>query len=343
MTRTLKEIADLLEGVVIGDDQVVIQGIQSLDNACEGEISFLTDNRYRDRVQFTKASALLVSKNIDSFKGPQVLVPNTSLAHAKVAQLFAPPIPKFPGISPEASVEKTCHIGDNVSVYPQAYIGPQAMIGHGVIIFPGVFIGAGAKIGNDSVLYPQVTVYHDCIIGNRVTIHAGSVIGSDGFGFARDGNKSIKIPQMGIVQIDDDVEIGAHNTIDRAALGKTWIQRGVKLDNHVHIAHNVVIGEDTIILAQTGISGSVQIGKQVIIGGQAGTVDHLKIGDRAMIGPGSYVYQSVSAGEVVSGIPIMPHRQWLKTLRMMPRLAEVHDRLRQLEKKLEILEKKNND
>ncbi|MBN1848386.1 MAG: UDP-3-O-(3-hydroxymyristoyl)glucosamine N-acyltransferase [Deltaproteobacteria bacterium] len=342
MERTLKEIAELIEGVVLGNDQITINGIQSLDDACEGEISFLSDNRYRDRIKHTKASALLVSAKIESFKGPQILVSNPSLAHAKIAGLFSMPVPRFPGVSPEASIDKTCRLGRNVSVYPQTYIGPEVTIGNDVVIFPGVSIGAQAKIGDGSILYPQVTIYHACMIGNRVIIHAGTVIGSDGFGFAQDGIKNIKIPQMGIVQIDDDVEIGAHNTIDRAAFGKTWIQRGVKLDNHIHIAHNVTIGEDTIIAAQTGISGSVQIGKQVIIGGKTGTVDHITIGDRAMIGPGSYVYQSVSSGEVVSGIPIMPHRKWLKTLRIMPRLTEHHERLRRLEKKFEILEK-NND
>lgn len=343
MERTLREIADLVEGEVIGNDQVRITGIQSLDNAVKGELSFLTDNRYRDRVKDTRASAILASHIIDLFKGPQIIVPNPSLAYAKVAGLFAPTVPGVIGISPEASIDNDCQIGDHVSIYPHVYVGPNAVIGNGVTLFPSTFIGAGVIIGEKSVLYPNVTIFHDCVIGCRVIIHSGSVVGGNGFGFARDGAKSVRIPQIGIVQIDDDVEIGANNTIDRAALGKTWIKRGVKTDNHVHIAHNVVIGEDTIIVAQTGISGSVQIGKGVIIGGRVGMVDHLKVGDTVMIGPGSYVYKSVPNGDVVSGIPIMPHRQWLKTLKIMPRLPQINDRLRELEKKVEALEKKENN
>jgi UDP-3-O-[3-hydroxymyristoyl] glucosamine N-acyltransferase len=343
LQRTLREIADLVEGEVIGNDQVRITGIQSLDDAVEGELSFLTDKRYRNRVKDTKASAILVAHMIDLFEGPQIVVPNPSLAYAKVAGLFAPPVPRVMGISPEASIDKDCQIGNNVSIYPHVYVGPNAVIGNDVTLFPSTFIGAGARIGEKSVLYPNVTIFHDCVIGCGVIIHSGSVIGSNGFGFARDGAKSVRIPQIGIVQIDDDVEIGANNTIDRAALGKTWIKRGVKTDNHVHIAHNVVIGENTIIVAQTGISGSVQIGRSVVIGGRVGMIDHLQIGDTVMIGPGSYVYKSIPNGDVVSGIPIMPHRQWLKILKIMPKLPRINDRLRELEKKVEALEKKEDN
>ena len=342
MKKTLREIADLVGGMVIGDDQAFITGINSLEQACLGEISFLTDNRYKNLVKDTKASALLLPKQNDVFQGQQIIVSNPSLAYAQVASIFAPTTPRFPGISPQAFIEQSSRIGENVSIYPYVFVGPEAVIDDDVVLFPGVYVGKRARIGHQSVLFPNVTIQHDCIIGNNVTIHASSVIGSDGFGYARDGAKSIKIPQMGIVQIDDDVEIGSHNAIDRAALGKTWIKRGVKTDNYVHIGHNVLIGEDTIIVAQTGISGSVQIGREVIVGGQVGMVDHLKVGDRAMIGPGSYVYQSVSAGDVVSGIPTMPHRTWLKTLRVMPRLPQILDHVRELEKKIKALEKKND-
>jgi UDP-3-O-[3-hydroxymyristoyl] glucosamine N-acyltransferase len=176
------------------------------------------------------------------FKGPQVLVPNVELAYAKVAALFAPPISRHSGISQEAVVHEQSHIGKDVSIYPLVYVGRGAEIGDGATLFPGVFVGAGVKIGRRCLIYPNVTIMRGCVIGNDVIIHAGSVIGGDGFGFARDGAASIKIPQTGIVQIDDHVEIGASNCIDRAALGKTWIQRGTKTDNLVHIAHNVVIG-----------------------------------------------------------------------------------------------------
>jgi UDP-3-O-[3-hydroxymyristoyl] glucosamine N-acyltransferase len=188
-----------------------------------------------------------------------------------------------------------------------------------------------------------VSILHDCVIGNQVIIHAGTVIGSDGFGFVRDGPINVKIPQMGYVQIDDQVEIGANNAIDRAALGKTWIKRGVKTDNLVQVAHNVVIGEDTIIVAMTGISGSTNIGREVVIGGQVGIKDHIKIGDRVMIGSQSGVAKSISPGQVVSGTPSMPHRLWLKATRITPRLPEMYDRLRRLEKKVDELEKPRDE
>jgi UDP-3-O-[3-hydroxymyristoyl] glucosamine N-acyltransferase len=187
-----------------------------------------------------------------------------------------------------------------------------------------------------------VSILHDCVIGNEVIIHAGSVIGSDGFGFVRDGQINVKIPQMGYVQIDDQVEIGANNTIDRAALGKTWIKRGVKTDNLVQVAHNVLIGEDTVIVALTGISGSVNIGREVVIGGQVGINDHIRIGDRAMIGSQSGVAKSVSPGQVVSGTPSMPHRLWLRTTRLILHLPEMYDRLRRLDKKVEELEEQRD-
>jgi UDP-3-O-[3-hydroxymyristoyl] glucosamine N-acyltransferase len=182
----------------------------------------------------------------------------------------------------------------------------------------------------------------DCQIGHNVVIHAGTVIGSDGFGFVRDGAVSVKIPQVGTVRIDDDVEIGANSCIDRAAFGKTWIKRGVKTDNFVHVAHNVVIGEDTIVVAQVGISGTVHIGNQVIIGGQVGISDHVEIGDRVMIGSQSGVPKSIPSGKVVSGTPAMPHRLWLKTSAIIKRLPEFNEQLRDLEKRVAEMEKKTS-
>ena len=212
------------------------------------------------------------------------------------------------------------------------------VIGDNVTLFPGVFVGDRVKIGRDTLIYPHVTILHDCTIGNEVIIHAGSVIGSDGFGFVRDGSINIKIPQIGIVQIDDQVEIGANNTIDRASMGKTWIKRGVKTDNLVQVAHNVVIGEDTVIVAQTALGGSVQIGQGVIIGGQVAVSDHVKIEDRVMIGSQSGVPKSISKGQIVSGTPAMPHRLWLKTRGMITRLPQTVERLRALEKRVKALE-----
>ena len=336
---TLKEIATVVEGEVIGDEQLIITGINSLEKASQGEISFFGDPRYHESLKETRASALLVHAFTDLYAGPQVVVPNPALAYARVARLFAPPLPRFSGISEKAFIHKSASIGQDVSIYPFVHVGEEAVIGDHTTLYPGVFVGDRVRIGNSTVIHPSVSILHNCIIGNEVIIHAGSVIGSDGFGFVRDGHINVKIPQIGYVQIDDQVEIGANNTIDRAALGKTWIKRGVKTDNLVQIAHNVVIGEDTIIVAMTGISGSVSIGREVVIGGQVGISDHIKIGDRVMIGSQSGVAKSVSPGQVVSGTPSMPHRLWLRTTRVIPRLPEMYDRLRRLEKKVEELEK----
>jgi UDP-3-O-[3-hydroxymyristoyl] glucosamine N-acyltransferase len=214
-------------------------------------------------------------------------------------------------------------------------IGANVNIGERVWLHPGVVIGDNVSIGNDCIIYPNTTILERCIIADRVIIHAGTVIGSDGFGFAPDGKSYHKIPHTGNVQIDDDVEIGANNTIDRATFGTTHIGRGVKTDNLVHIAHNVIVGENTVIVAQVGVSGSVTIGKNVILAGQAGVAGHLTIGDGATVGPQTGVGKPVPEGQIVSsGIPEMPHRLWLRVQRLIPKLPDFNRRLSQLEKKI---------
>ena len=339
MTLSLKKIASLVGGNVIGNDSFIIEGINSLDAAAQGEISFFADRKYKESLGKTKASAIIVSEENLLFNGPQVVVSNPALAYARVASIFVPPVPRYPGISEQAVLHDSTRIGKDVSIYPLVYVGEEALIGDNVIMFPGVFIGDRVKIGNGTIIYPNVTILHDCQIGKNVIINAGTVIGSDGFGFVRDGPVSVKIPQIGMVQIDDDVEIGANSCIDRAASGKTWIKRGVKTDNFVHVAHNVIIGEDTIVVAQVAISGSVHIGRQVIIGGQVAISDHVEIGDRVMIGSQSGVPKSIPSGEVVSGTPAMPHRLWLKTSGIIRRLPEFNEHLRHLEKRVAELEK----
>jgi UDP-3-O-[3-hydroxymyristoyl] glucosamine N-acyltransferase len=340
---TLDEIADLVGGKVVGDGKVSIVGIKSLGEASQGDISFFADRRYREDLEKTKASALLVSTVIESFSGSQIVVPNPALAYARVAGLFFPSLPAFSGVSEHAVVQKSSRIGRNTSVHPMVYVGEEAVIGDDVTLYPGVFVGDRVKIGCKTVIYPNVSIMRDCVVGDEVIIHAGTVVGSDGFGYVRDEGKSVKIPHIGYVRIDDQVEIGANNTIDRAALGKTWIKRGVKTDNLVHIAHNVVIGEDTIILAQTGISGSADIGREVIVAGQAGIIDHGKIGDRAVVGARSGVIKPIPPDDVVSGFPTMPHPLWLKTRNLLSRLPELNERIRELEKRLKFLEKNREE
>ena len=339
MEITLEKIAEVVGGEVLGDKDFIITGINSLDNADSSELSFFADRRYREALKKTKAGAILISRDDRSFKGAQVVVSNPELSYAKVAAIFAPPLSRHPGVSRRAVIHENSLIGKDVSIYPLVYVGEGAEIGDETTIFPGVFIGERVKIGKRSLIYPNVTILRDCLIGNDVIIHSGTVIGDDGFGFVRDGSSSVKIPQIGIVQIDDHVEIGVNNCIDRAALGKTWIKRGTKTDNLVQIAHNVVIGEDSIIVAQAGISGSCHIGREVIIGGQVGIIDHIEIGERAMIAPQAGVVKSIPPGEAVSGSPAISHRLQLKTSSLTTRLPEFNQRLRDLEKKMKEFEK----
>jgi len=335
---TLKYIAESIDGSVISDDQVLIKGINSLIAAEKGEISFFADPRLKDQIKITRASALIVKTHNSLYQGPQLIVADPYLAYARVAAMFAPPTPRFPGISEKAVIGEGTRLGNEVSIYPFVYVGKESTIGDNVILFPGVYIGDRVYIGDSCIIYPHVTIMSDCIIGNEVVIHGGTVIGSDGFGYARDGDASVKIPQTGIVQIEDNVEIGALNAIDRAAFGKTLIRKGVKTDNLIQIGHNVVIGENTIIVAQAGIAGSTKIGKSVVVGPQSGIIDHIEIGNRVMIAGGSGVLKSIPAGEVVSGFPAMPHRLWLKTRGLIRRLPEYFEKLRGLEKRVKQLE-----
>ena len=237
-----------------------------------------------------------------------------------------------------AQVGEDCRLAPDLTVYPFVFIGNRVTLEKGVCLYPGVCLGDEVRIGPDSIIYPNVSILAGTMIGARVIIHSGTVIGSDGYGFARDGERHIKIPQLGTVQIDDDCEIGANNTIDRAALGRTWIQSGVKTDNQVHIAHNVVVGENSLLIAQVGISGSAVIGRNVILAGQAGVAGHITVGDGVMVGGKSGVAKSIPPGQIVSGNPTMPHQTYLRTRMLIQRLPEMQKQIRALEDRIRILE-----
>ncbi len=335
MTHTLGEIAELVGGHVVGDEAFEVSGIRSLEDASPDDISFFADRRYQKQLQRTRAGALIVAEEQRSFPGHQLVVGRPDLAYAHTAWLFAPAQCGFRGIHPQAFLHNTSRIGRDVTIHPGVYVGEEATIGDRAVLYPGVFVGARVQIGEDTVIHPNVSILHDCFVGREVILHSGTVIGADGFGFLQDGRKIVKIPHIGSVRIDDRVEIGANCTIDRGALGTTWIKEGVKTDNMVQIAHNVVVGEGTLIVAQTAIAGSAEIGRGVVIGGQVGIGDHLKIGDGAMIGSQSGVAKSLEAGEVVSGTPAVPHRLWLKTSRLLTRLPLLNKKVKELEKKLE--------
>ena len=313
----LQRLAEIVGGEVRGPCEEPITGINSLREAGPGEITFLANPRYASALNKTGASAVIVDKPLETSK-PLLITRNPYLAYARIAAYFAPRPDHPAGVSPQARVGEEFRMGEGVSVYPLAYIGDQVTLDDRVCIFPGVYLGNRVRIGSDTVIFPNVSILDGTLIGARVIIHSGTVIGSDGYGFARDGERQVKIPQLGIVQIDDDCEIGANNTIDRAALGKTWVQQGVKTDNQVHIAHNVVIGEHSLLIAQVGISGSATLGRGVILAGQTGVAGHITIGDRVMVGGKSGVAKSIPAGEIVSGNPTMPHQTYLRSRMVLP-------------------------
>lgn len=335
---TLKELARLVGGEIRGSCDELIFGITGICEARRGQITFLVNPRYGKDLETTEASAVIVGREFPETGRPLLITANPYLAYARIAQFFAPKPSHPKGVDSLAHIGKDCRIGEDVSVYPFVYLGDRVEIDQGVTLYPGVFVGDDVRIGADSIIYPNVSVLAGTIIGQRVIIHSGTVIGSDGFGFAQDGMTHVKIPQMGIVQIDDDCEIGANNTIDRAALGRTWIKTGVKTDNLVQVAHNVVVGEHSLLIAQVGISGSATLGKGVILAGQVGVAGHITIGDRVMVGGKSGVAKSIPAGEIVSGNPTMPHQTYLRTRTLIQRLPEMVKQIRSLEDRIRLLE-----
>jgi UDP-3-O-[3-hydroxymyristoyl] glucosamine N-acyltransferase len=337
--KKIQEIALLLNGTVVGNDEVLIERIRTIDEAAEGDLTFLANPKYRTMLKDTRASAILAPPGTDCENKNLIIVNDPYIALGKLLTLFYPDESILPCLSRFAFIEDGAYVSSDAAVHPGVTVCKGARIERGVVLYPGVYVGCDVRIDENSIIYPNVSIYRKCLIGKRVIIHAGAVVGSDGFGFANPGLDNMKIPQVGIVQIDDDVEIGANTTIDRATLGKTWIKRGVKIDNLVQIAHNVVIGEYSVIVSQVGIAGSTKIGKSVIIGGQAGLVGHITIGDNVIIGGKSGVHEDVSPGHTVSGSPHMPHKEWLRVASCLPRLPKMRSILISLAKKVERLER----
>ena len=338
-SKRLFEIAAYLGGTVYGDENVVIKDIRGIDEAGPGDLTFIANPRYKKKLKETAASAVIVSPEIKECDKNLIVVKDPYTAMAKILAVFHPEKRDPIGISKDAFIGEDTSIDEDVTVYPGVYVGHGVRIGKRVILYPGVSIGNGAVVGEDTILYPNVTVYRRCVIGRRVILHAGVVVGSDGFGFTNPGKENFKVPQTGIVQIDDDCEIGANTTIDRGTLGKTWIQKGVKIDNLIQIAHNVIIGEKSVIAAQVGISGSTKLGNSVIVGGQAGIVGHIEIGDNVMIAAQSGIHEDIQPNNIVGGSPHVSHKDWLRSQSCVPRLPEMRKVIKTLSKKVEILEK----
>ncbi len=337
---SLAELGRLLGAEVKGDPQVSISGIGPLDSASAGELSFLTDSRYTHLLSGCRASALIVSPKFREVEFNLLIVENPYLAFAKVAQLFSPASAEVAGVHPAAFIGERVFLEDGVSVGPFAYIGDDSRIGSGTTIGPSAYVGRKVQIGQGCLIHPRAVILNGCVVGNRVIIHAGAVIGADGYGYAREeGGKHIKIPQIGIVQIDDDVEIGANTTVDRATFGKTWIKRGVKIDNLVMVAHNVVVGEDTLLIAQVGISGSTQVGKNVVLAGQVGVAGHVEIGDGVKAAAKAGIHHSVKENQVVmGGYPAVSYDEWFKTYGDIRRLPRLKKALKLLDEKVSRIE-----
>jgi UDP-3-O-[3-hydroxymyristoyl] glucosamine N-acyltransferase len=319
-SRTLYQLAEEIGAQLVGDGSVTVSSVNTLEDARPGQLSFLSNPKYEKQLATTQASAAIVGNNVQSDRLALLRAKDPYLAHQKAVVILH-------------GYRKHPHTG----IHPLAYVDPSAELGERVTVYPGVCIGPGVKIGNDCVLYPNVVVYDRCVIGDRVILHAGSVIGADGFGYATSGGVHHKIPQIGNVVLEDDVEVGANSTIDRAALGSTFIGKGTKIDNQVALGHNVKTGPGCLIVAQAGVAGSTTLGHHVVLGGQVGVAGHLEIGDQVMAAAQCGIIGSIEAGEVLLGSPSMPISHARRVYAIFRELPDLASRVRQLEKKLEKL------
>ncbi|MGQ0666779.1 MAG: UDP-3-O-(3-hydroxymyristoyl)glucosamine N-acyltransferase [Nitrospiraceae bacterium] len=335
---TLAEIHRLVGGTIHGNDQTTVSELAGLSEANPRALSFIANDKVLKAHKDLPAGALLVHRHLAELAVPQIVVGNPFLAFTQVAQKFfvRPAAPR--GIAQEVTQGTDVRIGADASIWPFVTLGDRVTIGARVTLYPGVFVGSDSKIGDDSVLYPNVVVREGCSLGARVIVHSGCVIGSDGFGYLQHQGRHHKVPQLGGVDIEDDVELGANVTIDRATMGRTVIKQGTKIDNLVQIAHNVTVGAHSIIVAQVGIAGSTTIGHHVMIGGQAGLGDHVQIGDQVMIAAKAGVSRNVESNRIMSGAPALPHETSLRIQAVVNHLPELRQLVRSLEQRVETLE-----
>lgn len=341
MRKTLKEIADFIGGEIAGDSQMVITGVSGIEDAQEGDITFLANPKYLKFLDKTKASAIITSRDVKAAAKPVIRVDNPSLAFMKVVSLSQPTETILPkGIDKTAIIGKDVKLGQGVAIGPYVIIEEGVSIGDNTVIFGGCYIGHHAFIGKECVFYPNVSVRERVTIGNNVKIQSGTVIGSEGFGFVTIDGRHHRIPQVGTVLIEDDVEIGSNVSIDRARFDKTIIGAGTKIDNLVHIAHNVVIGKNCFIVAQVGISGSTSIGNNVILAGQVGLVGHIKVGDNSVVMAQSGVNKSIPENTMMWGYPAKPVEVSRKVNASVQNLPKLYETIRMLKGKIEELEAK---
>lgn len=347
-TVSVEFLAEMVGGRVVGDKHVLIRRFAPLDTAGPKDISFLAKAKMSQLLETTAAGAVIVPLGIEAVKNiPVIQVKDPYLAVALIHGFLIQVPFTARGIHSRACVGEHCLLGREISIAPLAVIGNRVKLGERVTVEAGVVLGDDVEIGDDSTLHANVTVYQRCLIGKRVTIHSGTVIGSDGFGYAaNERGEHIKRPQVGIVRIDDDVEIGANSCIDRAAYGVTWIKSGVKIDNLVQVAHNVVVGENSLLVAQVGLAGSTTLGRNVVMGGQAAAAGHLTLGDQVMVAARGGVHNDQPKGAVLGGAPAIPVRQWAKATAVFAKLPELQSEVRKHSRALAELgstsEKKNN-
>lgn len=337
---TLAQIRELVGGELHGEASTGLTSVAGLGNANAHSLSFVADDKAAKTPGISNAGALLIHRHLADLCVPQLVVPNPKLAFALITRRFFVPALPLRGITPDLTRGTDVVIGADASIWPGVTLGDRVRIGARVTLYPGVFIGNDSAVGDDSVLYPNVVVREGCTVGARVIMHSGTVVGSDGFGYVQDRGKHVKIPQLGGVIVEDDVELGANVTVDRATqpLEYTVIKQGTKIDNLVQIAHNVTVGAHSIVVSQAGIAGSTIIGHHVIIGGQAGLADHITIGDQVMIAARAGVNRSLEPNQIVSGAPVMPHETWMKAQAVIPRLPELRQLVRSLEQRVASLE-----
>jgi UDP-3-O-[3-hydroxymyristoyl] glucosamine N-acyltransferase len=344
MEITLKELADIVGGEVSGDGSVTVRSVAGIREAGEGDITFLADPRYEKFLKSTRATAIIVPPGTPDRDKPMILSRNPYLSFVKAVKFLVPGRNSYPaGIHPTAVIAPDAALGPGVSIGPYVVIEEGGSVGEGSVVLAGTYVGRRTRIGSGCLIYPGVMIREDTVIGDRVIIHCGAVIGSDGFGFARDGQVYRKIPQIGNVVIEDDVEVGANVTIDRATTGSTLISKGTKIDNLVMIAHNVVVGENCIVVAQVGIGGSTELGRGVNLAGQAGVTGHVKIGDGAVVAAQAGVTKSVKPGVCVSGYPAREHSLAKKIYASLQRLPDLIKRVSDLSERVSKLEEKADE
>lgn len=342
MKFSAKQIADFLKGEIVGNPDATVTDFSKIEEGKPGTLTFLGNPKYTPYIYQTEADIVLVNDDFvpdKPIRATLIKVSNAYTALASLMKMAGHDTPEKTGIEEMSYISSTATVGENVYVGSFAYIGDQTQIGDDSKIYPQSFVGERVKIGKNCILYAGVKIYHDCVIGDNCIIHAGAVIGADGFGFSKEEEQYHKIPQMGNVLIEDDVEIGANTTIDRAVMGSTIIRRGVKLDNLIQIAHNCEIGENTVIAAQTGVAGSTRIGENCVLGGQVGIGGHITIGKHSQIGAQSGIISNTKEGSEIMGSPAYPVKNFFKSSVIIPRLPDMYRQLNVLEKEITELKK----